>query len=352
MATTSARRRTTPHKPVAATPDAHDFATRPYDLVKEFVLALVAVSLLTTGLAAAFSSPDEPAITMRSWAQAAPADVLATATAELAGTSASATYGPPYNSNAEGQKLLGIPTQKLGGVRIPVDSASLVLQPLAQVSGDPRLRVALARWGAADPTRQKAWATRYADALAKSGGTPPAPAGYGPVPLLASRLPHPGPVRWPRGQPDLVGHLLRRDQTRPLLLLSDGAYLEDTARAQQLGGDQWGMMNETGNYPGQPWMWLYTFWYQVKPFSTSDNADAQVWGLMIVLTAGLMFLPLIPGLRSHPALDPGAPAGLARLLPRPRRRAAAARLGRSPRRGAGRGPATDVGGRASVGSAA
>ena len=58
MATTSVRRRTTPHKPVATTPDAHDFATRPYDLVKEFVLALVAVSLLTTGLAAAFSSPD------------------------------------------------------------------------------------------------------------------------------------------------------------------------------------------------------------------------------------------------------------------------------------------------------
>ena len=135
MATTSVRRRTTLHKPVPPTPDAHDFATRPYDLVREFVLALVAVSLLTTGLAAAFSSPDEPAITMRSWAQAAPADVLATATAELAGTSASATYGPPYNSNAEGQKLLGIPTQKLGGVRIPVDSASLVLQPLAQVSG-------------------------------------------------------------------------------------------------------------------------------------------------------------------------------------------------------------------------
>ena len=23
------------------------------------------------------------------------------------------------------------------------------------------------------------------------------------------------------------------------------------------------MMNETGNYPGQPWMWLYTFWYQI-----------------------------------------------------------------------------------------
>ena len=78
---------------------------------------------------------------------------------------------------------------------------------------------------------------------------------------------------------------------QPLLLLADGAYLEDQARAQQLGGDQWGMMNETGNYPGQPWMWLYTFWYQVQPFSASDNADALVWGLMM---------------RAHPGPDPAA----------------------------------------------
>ena len=304
MATTSVRRRTTLHTPVPPTPDAHDFATRPYDLVREFVLALVAVSLLTTGLAAAFSSPDETAITMRSWAQAAPDDVVATATAELAGTSASATYGPPYNSNAEGQKLLGIPTQKLGGVRSPVDSASLVLQPLAQVSGDPPLRAALARWGAADSTQQQAWATRYADALAKSGGTVPPQVGYGPVPLLVSRFLTLARSGGLEGSLTSSGNFYGGDQTRPLLLLSDGAYLEDTARAQQLGGDQWGMMNETGNYPGQPWMWLYTFWYQVKPFSTSDNADAQVWGLMLVLTAGLMFLPLIPGLRSIPRWIP------------------------------------------------
>jgi hypothetical protein len=60
------------------------------------------------------------------------------------------------------------------------------------------------------------------------------------------------------------------------------------------------MMNEVGNYPGQPWMWLYTFWYQVKPFSTSENADAQVWALMMVLTLALALVPFIPGIRSIP----------------------------------------------------
>ncbi|MDT4906641.1 MAG: hypothetical protein QOH52_4657, partial [Pseudonocardiales bacterium] len=80
-----------------ATPDAHLFPTRPYDLVKEFVIALVVVGVLTVLLAAVLSSPDRKAVTLRDWAQAAPADVIATATAELAGTSTSASYGPPYN---------------------------------------------------------------------------------------------------------------------------------------------------------------------------------------------------------------------------------------------------------------
>ncbi len=87
------------------TPDSHLFPTRPYDLVKEFVIALVVVGLLTGALAAILSSPDRKAISLSSWAKAAPDDVVATATAELAGTSTSASYGPPYNHADVGQKL-------------------------------------------------------------------------------------------------------------------------------------------------------------------------------------------------------------------------------------------------------
>ena len=83
-------------------------------------------------------------------------------------------------------------------------------------------------------------------------------------------------------------------------LLADGTHLEDAARAQNLGGDQWGIMNETGNYPGQPWLWLYSLWYQVPPFSTSDNADIGVWALMILLNIGFVCIPWIPGLRTLP----------------------------------------------------
>ena len=52
------------------TPDAHLFPTRRYDLVKEFVIAVVVVGVLVVVLAAVFSSPDRKAITLENWANA------------------------------------------------------------------------------------------------------------------------------------------------------------------------------------------------------------------------------------------------------------------------------------------
>ena len=297
------------------TPDSHDFHTRRYDLVKEFVIALVVVLVLSGGLAAIFSSPDEKAITMAAWAEADPANVITTAAGELAGTTTSATYGAPYNTNADGQKLGPLPLQKWGGVRIPIDSADLVLGPVSQ-SGNPEVATALATWKATTPEQRTKWATDYVDAIgaAAAEGEPATGAGgdpakvatgdYGPVPALSAGLLAMAKAGGLEGALTSSGNFYGGDQTKSLLLLSDGAYLEDLAVAQNLGGDQWGMMNEAGNSPGQPWMWLYTFWYQVKPFATSDNADAEVWGLMMLLTLLLMFLPFIPGLRSIPRWIP------------------------------------------------
>jgi hypothetical protein len=171
------------------------------------------------------------------------------------------------------------------------------------LTGTGTLTGALLAWQAASADQQTKWAGAYSDALAAAPDGDPhkvKPGDYGPVPILANRF-----LRL-AASGSLEGLLTTRttfygsDATKPLLLLADGAYLEDQARADHLGGDQWGMMNETGSYPGQPWMWLYTFWYQVEPFSSSGNADALVWGLMVVLTLGLILLPFIPGLRGLP----------------------------------------------------
>jgi hypothetical protein len=87
---------------------------------------------------------------------------------------------------------------------------------------------------------------------------------------------------------------------KPLLFIADGNYLANLAQNQHLSGDQWGMMNETGNFPGQAWLWLYTLWYQVPPMNGSSSGDLQVWAIMMILTLVLVFLPFIPGLRSIP----------------------------------------------------
>jgi len=292
------------------TPDSHDFPTRPYDLAREFVIALVVALVLACGLAAIFSSPDDPAITMSAWANAAPNDVVATAAGELAGTTASAGYGPPYNSNSTGQQLGPLSLPKWAGVRLPVDSTSLVLRPLSNLSGDPALTTALATWKSATPDQQAKWTKAFGDAL---GGDSPDPAnvpkamkaqGVGPVPALSTAFLGLAKTGGLEGALTSSGNFYGGDQTQSLLLLTDGTYLANLADAQHLSGDAWGMMNEAGNAPGQPWMWLYTFWYQVEPFKSSANADAQIWAVMMFLTLCLMLLPFIPGLRSIPRWIP------------------------------------------------
>jgi len=290
------------HTRNAAVPDPATFPARPYDLLKEFTIALVVVALLTVGLAAVFSSPDVKPVTLASWARADGADFTATGVSELGGTSGTAEYGAPYNHTpGAAQKLGPVGLQSAAGVRIPVDTANdFVLGPLRDAPEPPAVTAALATWDAASAARHRAWTAAYSDALAKAHGGAPAQGDYGPVPVLTARLLQLARSGGLDGQLQAQGKFYETDYTRSLLFISDGSYLESLARAEHLGGDQWGMMNETGNYPGQAWLWLYTFWYQIEPFKSSGNADALIWGLMALLSLVLVLVPFIPGVRSVP----------------------------------------------------
>ncbi|MFB7917126.1 hypothetical protein [Streptomyces sp. NPDC056061] len=286
----------------SAVPDPAAFPTRPYDLVKEFAVALVVIALLTAVLAAVFSSPDVKPVTLASWARADGADFTATAVTELGGISATAQYGPPYNHTPGAAQTLGpLGLQSMAGVRIPVDTANdFVLRPLRDAPEPPAVTAALAAWAAAPPARRHAWTAAYSDALSKAGGSTPVKGDYGPVPVLTTRLLELARGGALDGTLQAEGKFYQTDYTRPLLFLSDGSYVESLARAEHLGGDQWGMMNETGNYPGQAWLWLYTFWYQIEPFKSSGNADALIWGVMALLSLGFILVPFLPGVRSVP----------------------------------------------------
>jgi hypothetical protein len=64
------------------------------------------------------------------------------------------------------------------------------------------------------------------------------------------------------------------------------------------------MMNETGSYPGQVWLWLYTFWYQIAPFNSSPNADIEVMFIMGVLSLAFILIPFLPIVRDIPRWIP------------------------------------------------
>jgi hypothetical protein len=283
--------------------------TRRYDILKEGTIATVVILVLTVGLASLLSSPNVPPVTVRSWTAVAPADFLATSAAELDGTSLTASYGPPYNTSGTPQSEWFAPAN-WAGVRQPIDPAqTFVLGPLAKTAPtDPQLAAALAIYNSASADQQTRWATNYGKAVTNVkfvNGTPVVPAANdGPVPVMLATeltLARSGAI-----DADLSGAqpFYGTDFTKPLLFLNDGAYYADQATAEHLTGNQWGVMNETGSYPGQPWLWLYQMWYHVPGWRNSHNIDLIAIYMTGAATILLLAIPFIPGLRDIPRWIP------------------------------------------------
>jgi hypothetical protein len=283
---------------------------KPYDILREATIALGVVLALVVGLTILFSSPDDPPSTIKQWSRTAPVDFVTTATTELDGSSTTGSYGPPYNHNSSGQHIGFIHLAKWLGVSHPINTAQdFVLAPLRSLTNQPALQTAVSTYEAAPAKSQTGWTSAYETALAKASATPSGSitvkgGDYGPLPTMMGSL-----LTFAQSG-GLDGALLtskqfyQTDYTKPLLFMADGGVLTNRAQTQHLLGEQWGLMNETGSYPGQVWLWLYTFWYQIKPFSTSANADILVMALMGVLTLALLLIPFIPGLRDIPRRIP------------------------------------------------
>jgi len=290
----------------------------PYDLVKELVLAIGGVGVLILLAALFLSSPNVPPVTIAAWALADPVDFVTTATDELAGTTTSAAYGNPYNSNGSGQKWGPIAPQQWFGTRIPIDSANtFVIQPLQRASySNTELGGAINTWEGATADQQAKWLDAYSKALPKAtvtdGKVAVATGDYGPLPVMMSNLVGVAQSGGLDGLLAVNGRFYQTDYTQALLFMGDGTYLSGQAQQANLTSSQWGMMNETGSYPGQTWLWLYTVWYQLPPFTSatgflgfnSSNADLGIIILMTLLTAALALVPLIPVLRDIPRWVP------------------------------------------------
>jgi hypothetical protein len=283
---------------------------RHYDLVKEASIAVGVILALCVVLAILFSSPDERPSTIKQWSRTDPVDFVTTATTELDGTSGTGGYGPPYNHASDGQHISFIHLAKWFGVSHPVNTAQdFVLAPLRSIAGQPALQAAVTSYESAPAMQQTAWTSAYEKGLARAraaaGGSISVPGGsYGPLPTMMHGLLTFAQAGGLDGALLTSRQFYQTDYTKPLLFMADGSVLSNRADAEHLLGTQWGMMNETGSYPGQVWLWLYTFWYQIKPFSTSANADLLVLTVMGVLSLALVLIPFIPGLRDLPRWIP------------------------------------------------
>jgi hypothetical protein len=313
MPARSALRRSRADRKAAASADAAPWhgATRRYDILKEGTVAIAIATCLVLLMAGLLSSPDVPPVSVQTWAKASPADFVGTAAAELDGTAFAASYGPPYNNGTSALQQVGpVSWQKLAGVTQPINAAqTFVVTPLSELAPTtPALGTALRTYTSASPAQQLTWATAFDKAVTSNkvpfnGGHLAVPAA-GPVPVMMFYE-----LKAAQGgtlDADLLAQtkFYGTNYTKPLLFIADGGYYANLATNLHLTGGQWGVMNETGSYPGQPWLWLYQLWYHVAPFENSASVDIWAVYLTGIATILLLLIPFIPGLRDVPRVIP------------------------------------------------
>lgn len=282
-------------------------AMKPYDLIREGLTVLAFIVILVILLAAIFSSPDYPTVRGEDVAKAQPIAYLKTTANILAGNSEIQTYGPPYtNDNENAQEILGIAPATWFGVSTPLNpKEDFVLKPLAKIAIlNEDLGAALQAFQVATADQQQAWLKAYIDGLDNAtveNDVVTMPSGdYGPVPTLMNNMLELGQAGLLEGALDENAQLpYTLDFTRSLLYFQEDVD-HSVAKSLDMLGEQWGISNETGRYPGAWWLWPYTFLYQIPPMSTSDNGDLQVVAIVLVVVLILLLIPFIPILNRLP----------------------------------------------------
>ena len=320
---------------------------RRYDLIAEGTIAVVIVTVLCIVAAILWGSPNGgltypkapvspagQAFSAKYWDTNDPSDLAQTAVQELAGGTTPAGYGPPFNTTTgASQEIIGIQPAEIAksifGLTQPINTANdFVLAPVSQLAApsSPAVAAAVSRYKAAGgdlspgapaneiaSAQQATWLNNYAKALAKPSAsfTPTSatvpPGNYGPVPVIIRAellIAHNGSLD---GYFQGSQQQLSTNTTQGTMFFSDGSLWGNIATAQGVAGDQWGVMNELWNFPGQVWLWLYAGMYQIPALNAANNSnlDLDVGLLMVVFGFLLpMFAPWIPGINRIPRWIP------------------------------------------------
>jgi hypothetical protein len=320
---------------------------RSYDLITEGTIAVILVAVLCILAASLWGSPDGglthpgapkspagQALSAKYWDVNDPSDLAQTAVQELLGGTTTAGYGPPFNqTTGASQEIIGIKPAEIAksifGLTLAINTANdFVLAPVSQlaVPFSPAVAAAVSRYkavggdlspGAAASqvasSQQTTWLNNYAKALAASSAkfTPTSitvrAGNYGPVPVIITAelaIANNGSLD---GYFQGSQQQLSTNTTLGTMFFSDGTLWGTIAEAQGVGGDQWGVMNELWNFPGQVWLWLYAGMYQIPALNLSTNANLDLdVGLLMILFGFLlpMFAPWIPVINRIPRWIP------------------------------------------------
>jgi len=285
---------------------------KPYDLLREGLIVFGFAAVVVLALAVFVGAPDYPTVTGENVATRQPIAYLKTSVGILLGNDLSALggYGPPYQNDASAAQHLGpiAPASWFGATR-PIDPArDLVLAPLARVAQiNPAYAQPLAEFKAAAPVQQQSWLTAYDKALdtAKVSGAVQLPAGdYGPVEAMMNgmlSLGRAGLLEGALAAGDNAFAPYDFDYSKQLSYFAVAPPYFDTAtHLVQQGNPQWGIVHETGGYPGAWWLDAYQVWYEIPAIADADNADLLVVTIMTAFFALLLLLPVIPGLNRLP----------------------------------------------------
>ena len=275
--------------------------TKPYDLVREVLIILAIIAIIVIVLASVLGSPDSPTVRAEDVANLQPITYLQTSATILAGNSSIQHYGPPYTEDRDNaQHLFRQAPANWFGIRIPLDPAQdFILKPLARVSIlNEKVTGALETYQSASTDQQQAWLSAYLAALDNAtivDGQVQIPSGdYGPVPTLMDSMLALGKAGLLEGALESnVRQPFEYDFTRSLLFFQDDV-VASAAEKLDLTSDQWGILHETGNYPGAWWLFPFAFLYHVPPMNNSSNADIQAIFIISMIFLFLIFLPVVP----------------------------------------------------------
>jgi hypothetical protein len=281
--------------------------TKPYDLLKELLIISGFVLVMIVVLSVVMGSPDYPTVRGEDVAKLQPVTYLTTCTDILSGNASIQDYGPPYNSDTTNSQRIGFfAPEDWSGVTIPVNPRQdFILKPLERVgviNGD--VASALQAYNSATEDQQNTWVSNFQSALDKAtlvnGKVQMSDGDYGPVPTMMSAMLALGQAGLLEGALESNDRLpYTTDYTNSLLFFQDDVYAS-VADQLDLTGSQWGIVHETGNYPGAWWLWPYAIFYHIPPMSSSPNGDIQVGVIMIALFLILLLLPFVPGLNRLP----------------------------------------------------